>query len=67
MKHWNWKKLLKLFGSWIGLLILSYGFYELANYGDSIENYWICGMSIIFLSITVILSFVIPYEILMYC
>jgi hypothetical protein len=66
MKYWDWKKILKIIGVFVALLTLSYGFYELCNYGNSIENYWLCGISIIFFSIFVILSFVIPYEILIY-
>jgi len=66
MKYWDWKKIMKIIGSCILLLIVSYLFYELSNYGDSIENYWLCSISIIFFSIFVILTFVIPYEILIF-
>jgi hypothetical protein len=64
MKNWNWKKLLRIIGSFIGLNILSFVFYELADYAVSIENYWLFTFSSIFFSVMVIVSFIIPYEIL---
>jgi hypothetical protein len=58
------KVILKSFSSWIILNLLSYSLYLLSNYGETINNYWIVAMSVIWFVIVLVLSFIIPIKIL---
>ena len=58
------KVILKSFSSWVILNLLSYSLYLLSNYGETINNYWIVAMSVIWFVIVLVLSFIIPIKIL---
>jgi len=58
------KVILKSFSSWVILNLLSYSLYLLSNYGETINNYWIVTMSLIWFVIVLVLSFIIPIKIL---